>query len=179
MDKIEGEYFNIDILYNNNKYLIFVSSYNNVLKFCIENKNVKNDYYENIFTLQDLFNLNRFFKLFDNIQKIYNELINIIQQNVYLLNNDKMNFYFSFNTDIKNCENINLIIPKKEKIFQDFVEDLCLEYYKLTKETEKLNEELNQTNILLNSYESGFNNINNNLKIIDDINNSIINAERA
>ena len=112
MDKIEGEYFNIDISYNNSQYLIFVSSYNNVLKFCIENKNVKNDYYENIFTLQDLYNLNRFFKLFENIQKIYNELIHIIQQNVYLLNNDNMNFYFSFNTDIKNCENISLIIPK-------------------------------------------------------------------
>ena len=179
MDKIEGEYFNIDISYNNSNYLIFVSSYNNVLKFCIENKNIKNDYYENIFTLQELYNLNRFFKLFENIQKIYNELINIIQQNVYILNNDNMNFYFSFNTDIKNCENISLIIPKKEKIFQDFVEDLCLEYYKLTKETEKLNIELNQTNNLLNSYETGFININNGLKVIDDINYSISNAENA
>jgi len=179
MDKIEGEYFNIDISYNNSNYLIFVSSYNNVLKFCIENKNIKNDYYENIFTLQELYNLNRFFKLFENIQKIYNELINIIQQNVYILNNDNMNFYFSFNTDIKNCENISLIIPKKEKNFQDFVEDLCLEYYKLTKETEKLNIELNQTNNLLNSYETGFININNGLKVIDDINYSISNAENA
>ena len=178
MDKIEGEYFNTDILYNKNKYLFFISCYNNVLKICIENKNVKNDYYENIFTLQELYNLNRFFRLFENIKVIYNELTNIVKQNVFSLNIIDMNFYFSFNTDIKNCENIILIIPKKEKIFQDFVEDLCLEYYKLSKELEKVNEELNQTDLLLSSYENGFNNINENIKIVPQIGNSIFNAER-
>ena len=114
----EKNIINIDLSYNNKKYCLIINTINEeTIKFISKNKNInENEKYEKEFNLEDFKNMNKYFKMFDNINELEKDLIPLIKENnVEIFNITKNEFKLSLKV-LTRIDNIVLINLKKVEI---------------------------------------------------------------
>ena len=114
----EKNIINIDLSYNNKTYCLSINIINEeIIKFISKNKNF-NEYekYEKEFNLEDFKNMNKYFKMFDNINELEKDLIPLIKENnVEIFNITKNECKLSLKVFTR-IDNIVLIDLKKVEI---------------------------------------------------------------
>lgn len=80
---IEKNIYNYNIFFNNKEFNLSINIISKEkLKFILSNRDTKNLYeYQSILSLEDFKTMNRYFKMFDSIEELANDLINIIKEN--------------------------------------------------------------------------------------------------
>ena len=150
------------ILVNNLAYEIFITLNQNYLKISLEeNKKPPRKIYLRYFTYEDLLKKCKIFNQFDDLNKIFNNFKEIINNSNYII--ECFQFFIKFNILNRSF----LIIPEIDKNHNEIINTLFNEKLKKEEEIKKIKnliiENMNKMFILLNN----FNNIQfkiNNLK---------------
>jgi len=105
--------------------------------FCIQEK--YNLYrYENVITFQEFQDLNRYFRFFDNLSEIYNDLI---KSNIGIksedINQAKLTLFLNVNIN-KNNHEINIILNKRELDKYKDIDIIMSNYIEMKKELDEL-----------------------------------------
>ena len=83
---------NIQLLFNRKKYYFSINEINDKIKFILINRDYNsNSEYQCINNYQDFIDINEYFRKFENINQISNELIHIIQENNFDIINETEN----------------------------------------------------------------------------------------
>ena len=85
--------------------------------------------YQAIISYQDFLNIHKYFKLFDTINEIYNDLIkgNIIIKEIDESNKNNLNLIYKININNINCD-INFTLNKKELDKTKYIDIIILNY---------------------------------------------------
>jgi hypothetical protein len=155
-DKVMVEIKSFDIEFNNDDYLLeLAKSENNkkiILKIC--NKKQKHlKYYIAYFSLNAIYNLDGFFKFYDDINIIYNILLEAITNKKYLIEvkSELLNLILKFT--IPGGKVIDVTFPLKEERLkrEDLMDELYAMITQVTEENKQLKEEINTLRETINN----------------------------
>ena len=110
--------------------------------------------YQAIISYQDFLNIHKYFKLFDTINEIYNDLIkgNIIIKEIDESNKNNLNLIYKININNNNYD-INFTLNKKELDKTKDIDIIISNYYLMKKELNELKQTLNlNDNLFSESY---------------------------
>ena len=158
------------ILVNNLAYEIFITLNQNYLKISFEeNKKPPRKIYLRYFTYEDLLKKCKIFNQFDDLNKIFNNFKEIINNSNYTI--ECFQFFIKFNIINRSF----LIIPEIDKNHNEIINTLFNEKLKKEEEIKKIKnliiENMNKMFILLNN----FNNIQYKINDLKNYNQRIIN----
>jgi hypothetical protein len=158
------------ILVNNLAYEIFITLNQNYLKISLEeNKKPPRKIYLRYFTYDDLLKKCKIFNQFDDLNKIFNNFKEIINNSNYTI--ECFQFFIKFNILNRSF----LIIPEIDKNHNEIINTLFNEKLKKEEEIKKIKnliiENMNKMFILLNN----FNNIQYKINNLKNYNQRIIN----
>ena len=167
----EKNIFNTEILYNEISYTFSINKFNeDKLKFIILNKNSKDTKkYYNIFSLDDFKKMNKYFKMFDDLNELENDLINTIKENnIEITNIIEKEILINIKVLARNNNIVTIKLKQAEINEKDKINIL----FQKIEELEKDNEIKDKKIIELE------NKISNISKIIDDKNKKILSLEK-
>ncbi len=151
--------FSIDVENEGKKYEIILSQKsNNLLIISKDLNSFPSKRYEQEFTKDNLNQISKFFRLFDDISEIIPELKIRIEQNKYKFNVNENNFDILFKVEISNINEFSLELKRKEEDLKSIVESLCSIIKKQEEKIKKLEEEKNETNNKIKKLEEVLNN---------------------
>ena len=110
--------------------------------------------YQAIISYQDFLNIHKYFRLFDTINEIYNDLIkgNIIIKEIDESNKNNLNLIYKININNNNYD-INFTLNKKELDKTKDIDIIISNYYLMKKELNELKQTLNlNDNLFSESY---------------------------
>ncbi len=167
--------FSINIENEGKKYEIILSQKsNNLLIISKDLNSFPSKRYEQEFTKDNLNQISKFFRLFDDISEIIPELKIRIEQNKYKFNVNENNFDILFKVEISNINEFSLELKRKEEDLKSIVESLCSIIKKQEEKINKLEEEKNETNIKIKKLEEEKIETNNKInKLEEEYNNKI------
>ena len=147
---------NYDILSNKN-HNIEIKISKNVNNLIFEGK-YKNSIQSNIYiskkTLVEI-KKNKYFLMFDNLNEIYDEIINLIQNNNPSLIEEKNKLLISIPLSTTKIKEIILEISKKEKTEKEKIEDL---YLMINNLKSSYNKQINELNKIIDKLKNIINN---------------------
>ena len=167
----EKNIFNTEILYNEISYTFSINKFNeDKLKFIILNKKSKETKkYYNIFSLDDFKKMNKYFKMFDDLNELENDLINTIKENnIEITNIIEKEILINIKVFARNNNIVTIKLKQAEINEKDKINIL----FQKIEELEKNNEIKDKKIVELE------NKISNISKIIDDKNKKILSLEK-
>ena len=167
----EKNIFNTEILYNEISYTFSINKFNeDKLKFIILNKKSKDTKkYYNIFSLDDFKKMNKYFKMFDDLNELENDLINTIKENnIEITNIIEKEILINLKVFARNNNIVTIKLKQAEINEKDKINIL----FQKIEELEKDNEIKDKKIVELE------NKISNISKIIDDKNKKILSLEK-
>ena len=167
----EKNIFNKEILYNEISYTFSINKFNeDKLKFIILNKKSKDTKkYYNIFSLDDFKKMNKYFKMFDDLNELENDLINTIKENnIEIKNIIEKEILINIKVFARNNNIVTIKLKQAEINEKDKINIL----FQKIEELEKNNEIKDKKIVELE------NKISNISKIIDDKNKKILSLEK-
>ena len=115
-----------------------------IIKFLIVDNNNKTNKYEKDYTLDDFININKYFKMFDNIEELSNELIEIInEKEIEFVSCQDNNFILQFYINRRNNNIIQLNFPKVEIKLKDKLNLILIEISELKESNKSKDNEIN------------------------------------
>ena len=144
---------NIIINFHQKNYPLSISLSQNYIDFRIQEK-YSLYHYQNKLSFQDFSNLHKYFRFFDNLNEIYEDIIkNSINLKEYINNNEKnVNIYFNVNINKSDYE-INISLNKKELDKVKDIDIIISNYIMMKKELDELKEkfEINDDDLFYDS----------------------------
>lgn len=131
---LENERYNCDMYIINEK----------VIKFLIVDNNNKMNKYEKEYTLADFISINKYFKMFDDMEELSNELIEIIKEKkIKFVSCQDNNFILQININKRNNNIIQLNFPKVEVKLKDKFNLILIEISELKESNKSKDNEIN------------------------------------
>ena len=169
--------FSIDVENEGKKYEIILSQKsNNLLIISKDLNSFPSKRYEEEFTKNNLNQISKFFRLFDDISEIIPELKIRIEQNKYKFNVNENNFDILFKVEISNINEFSLELKRKEEDLKSIVESLSSiikkqeeKINKLEETTKKLEEDKIESNNKIKKLEEEKNETNNKIKKLEEV----------
>ena len=127
---------------------------NNKIEFIISDKNNKFNKYCNQFCLQDFINMNKYFKMFESLKELYEDLIGIIKENkieIESCNNDII--ILKINVMTRNNNIITIHLKKSELNENDKYNFILDEIPQLKKENESKDLKINALELKIKELE--------------------------
>ena len=150
----------INIENEGKKYEIILSQKsNNLLIISKDLNSFPSKRYEEEFTKNNLNQISKYFRLFDDISEIFTELKKRIEENKFTINVNENNFDILFKVDISNINEFSLELKRKEEDLKSIVEGLCSI---IKKQEEKINKLEEESNNKIKKVEEDKNELNNN-----------------
>ena len=163
---IETKFLNLNLIFNNINYECCFYELNEKIKIDIMVDKVK---YENIINFNEFKNLNKYFRMFDNLKELEQDLIGLSNSkkieiinvseneillciNVLTLDNNKTIIQLK-KTELKDKELINLLFKE--------IENIKNENKEIKKENEEIKNDLKKKDLKINKLEEEINNIKN------------------
>lgn len=151
-EEIIKENKTIDLSLKNKSYPLKISLTDNNIIFFVQEK-YSLYYYKNIFSYQEFQNLHKFYRFFDNLNEIYEDLIksdiNIKEENI---NERTLILYLKININ-NNIYEINITLNKKELDKYKDIDTILSNYIEMKKELDELKQKFG-INVDINNKES-------------------------
>ena len=146
---------------NNTKCLLKITSSSSSIKFELKPE-LKSFYYEKIFSLEDLININKIFVAFDSIETLRKSFEEIIEKKKYSIQEKSRDVEIILKVQIfEKLIDINLIL-ERTKIGQEKLNEILYEEIKgLKEEIKKVKEENNELKIINNNFKKEIEKLNN------------------
>ena len=136
--------FSINIENEGKQYEIILSQKSNKLLIISKELNsFSSKIFEEEFSKDNLNQISKFFKYFEDISEIFTELKIRIEKNKFKINVNENNFNILLNVDISNINEFSLELKRKEEDLKSIVESLCSIIKKQEEKINKLEEESN------------------------------------
>ena len=151
--------FNMPILFNDKKYSFNIYKINeNKAKFNLSYKEYNDIEYQNIIIFQNFGNMNKYFRMFDNINDLLNDLISKFKENKFEIQNYTNNLItinIKFYSRYDNIDNIfSLNLNRVEKDDKEYIKVLLNEFKNnLEIKDKKIIDLENKVNYLYNTNE--------------------------
>ena len=137
--------FAINIENEGKQYEITLSQKsNNLLIISKELNSFPSRIYEEEFSKNNLNQISKFFKFFEDISEILTELKKRIEEKKYKIKINDNNFEFLFKVEISNINEFSLELKRKEEDLKSIVEGLCSIIKKQEEKIKQLEEESNK-----------------------------------
>ena len=156
--------------YNNNNYILVISSNFSTIKFNIYHQDKLDNYiYEEILTLEQLKEINNSFTIFNSVESARNSIEQILKNNKGILSQkDINNFILTLKISLfEQIVDVNIILKKKEMNQNETIPILFQKIQTMSEEIKKLNDEI----ILLKKENDKIKQLNDEIK---QLNNEII-----
>ena len=160
--------FNLE--YNNNNYILVISSNNSSIKFNMYQQDKLDNYiYEEILTLEQLKEINNSFTIFNSVESARNSIEQILKNNKVILSQKDINtFILTLKISLfEQIVDVNIILKKKEMNQNETIPILFQKIQTMSEEIKKLNDEI----ILLKKENNKIKKLNDEIK---QLNNEII-----
>ena len=160
--------FNLN--YNNNNYILVISSNFSSIKFNIYHQDKLDNYiYEEILTLEQLKEINNSFTIFNSVESARNSIEQILKNNKGILSQKDINtFILTLKISLfEQIVDVNIILKKKEMNQNETIPILFQKIQTMSEEIKKLNDEI----ILLKKENNKIKKLNDEIK---QLNNEII-----
>ena len=133
-------------------YTLSLGYTSEVLIFSLVHKNEKGDSlnYEKSFSLQDLNNISKWFKLFDSLDEVYEDLIKIIDKKQLSINSEENTEKLVFDVNMEKIKSFEIILEKKVLSKEDIID-------KLVQENKELKDKVQILEIRISNLEEQFN----------------------
>ena len=154
----------INIENEGKKYEIILSQKSNNLLIISQDLN-SSKRYEQEFTKNNLYQISKYFMLFNDISEIIPELKKRIEENKFKINVNENTFDLLFNVDISNINEFILELKRKEEDVKTIVESL---YSIIKKQEEKINKLEEESNNKIKKVEEDKNELNNKIKELEN-----------
>ena len=155
-DKVMVEIKSFDIEFNNDNYLLELAKSENNKKIILKIYNKKQKhlkYYIAYFSLNAIYNLDGFFKYYEDINIIYNILLESITNKKYIIEvkSELLNLILKFT--IPGGKLIDVTFPLKEERIkrEDLMDELYAMITQVTEENKQLKEEINTLRETINN----------------------------
>ena len=139
--------FNLE--YNNNNYILVISSNNSSIKFNMYQQDKLDNYiYEEILTLDQLKEINNSFNIFNSVEAARNSIEKILNNNKGIISQkDINNFVLTLKIYLfEEILDVNIILKKKEMNQKETIPILFQKIQQMNDEIINLNEKINQMN---------------------------------
>ena len=131
--------------YNNNNYILVISSNFSSIKFNIYHQDKLDNYiYEEILTLDQLKEINNSFCLFNSVESARNTIEQILKNNKGVLSQKDINsFILTLKISLfEQILDVNIILKKKEMNQNETIPILFQKIQKMSEEIKQLNDEI-------------------------------------
>ena len=131
----------INFTFNNKKYNLIFSVVESDLKINCEIAE-NNQIFENIFSYENITNINRYFLMHESVIDVMDELNDLIKDNQFEISNDNSNLKIKFKLPNKKNKEANFILKNKNQMINDEIKILKQTINKQQKEIEDLKKRL-------------------------------------
>ena len=131
--------------YNNNNYILVISSNFSTIKFNIYHQDKLDNYiYEEILTLEQLKEINNSFTIFNSVESARNSIEQILKNNKGVLSQKDINsFILTLKISLfEQIVDVNIILKKKEMNQNETIPILFQKIQTMSEEIKKLNDEI-------------------------------------
>ena len=131
--------------YNNNNYILVISSNFSTIKFNIYHQDKLDNYiYEEILTLDQLKEINNSFAIFNSVESARNSIEQILKNNKVILSQKDINtFILTLKISLfEQIVDVNIILKKKEMNQNETIPILFQKIQKMSEEIKQLNDEI-------------------------------------
>ena len=126
----------------NQKFEIIIYFKTNQFSIVLNINSFPKAFYEGSFNLEELRKKNKFFKMYEYINEMYDDIKTIIEQKNYLIQKLENSCSFILKKQFGISEDIILPLKKKNSDIKDIISELCEKNISLTKNFENLSKEV-------------------------------------
>ena len=146
-------YFQISLGKDNSNLSICCS--NNSIKFMLSHKSKSDKYlkFEKSFTFEELNKISKWFKIFDSLEEVYEDIIKLMENKQVNINLEENIAKLVFNINMEKIKEFDIVLEKKEQTKNELINNLINENKELKIKVNNLEQRINSLEERFNAFE--------------------------